>query len=153
MADIFLSYADAGLDAASYLKESLEAEGLVVFLAAEDIAPFTEWEEEIEKNLKAMRCFVPVWTDDFGASKWAIMESTFAWFNRDAVAIAPVLLSGDPPDHPTNRIQACTAQHAPELPPMPSPDEYDEVRRTDRRWRSWAREVAKLVAERIANRE
>ena len=49
------------------------------------LALFSEWETEVEHNLKSMRAFVPLWTDAFESSKWAIMESTFAWFNRDSI--------------------------------------------------------------------
>lgn len=150
MPDIFLSYAKPDIEAASYLKRALEAEGLSVFLASEDIPPFAEWEAEIENNLKSMRAFVPLWTDDFEASKWAMMESTFAWFNRDSITIAPVMLGDNPPDHPTNRIQARAVQPAPDLPPMPSPDEYDTAKWPDKRWQSWAKDTAGLIARKVA---
>ena len=153
MAQVFLSHAQSGLDPAFYLKRSLETQNITAFLASEDIAPFSEWEAEIERNLKEMRVFVPVWTDDYETSLWAMMESTYAWFNRDSVLIAPALLGEDPPNHPTNRFQACTVQQMPGLPPFPSPsDDYRELAWSDQEWQRWADEVVNLIVQRTAER-
>ena len=154
MPQAFLSHAPHGFDPALYLKRALEKQSITTFLASEDIAPFSEWEAVIEQNLKEMQVFVPVWTGDYEASLWAMMESTYAWFNRDSILIAPVLLSENPPHHPTNRAQACTVRHIPDLPPFPSPpDGYEGLRWTDQDWQRWADEVATLVVQRMAQQE
>ena len=153
MAQVFLSHARSGLDPAFYLRRYLETQNVTTFLASEDIAPFSEWEATIEHNLREMRVFVPVWTGDYAASLWAMMESTYAWFNRDSILIAPVMLSENPPEHPTNRFQACTVQHVPGLPPLPfPPDNYGGYMWSDQHWRQWADQVGNLILQRMATR-
>ena len=151
MPQVFLSHAPSGLDPAFYLKRALENQSITAFLSSEDIAPFSEWEAAIEQNLKEMRVFVPVWTGDYEASLWAMMEATYAWFNRDSVLIAPVMLGESPPNHPTNRFQACTVQHVPGLPPFPLPPaDYGGFMWSDQHWQQWADEVANLIVQRAA---
>lgn len=75
---VFLSYSHNDREVAGEIKNRLEAHGLEVFLAHEDIEPNVEWEEEIFRRLKECDLFIPIFSHNFKESKWTDQETGIA---------------------------------------------------------------------------
>src|SRR5258706_15187652 len=74
----FLSYSGKDRKLAGELKEGLEACGLSVFLAHEDIEPSVEWQTRILAELSTVDVFLPLLTSNFRESLWTDQESGVA---------------------------------------------------------------------------
>lgn len=91
---VFISHPSSIKDKAHLLKEALVAEGVVGFVAHDDIEPTREWLIEIESALRTMDALVALVTPDFVASKWCDQEVGIA-IGRGKLII-PVRVGADP---------------------------------------------------------
>ena len=60
------------------LKTALIPYGISAFIAHEDIAPSSEWQNEIDLALRSMHALTAILTPDFHASDWTDQEVGFA---------------------------------------------------------------------------
>ena len=75
---VFLSYSHKDREIAGEIKRRLEAHGLEVFLAHEDIQPNVEWQDEILRRLKICDIFIPIVSQNFKESNWTDQETGIA---------------------------------------------------------------------------
>lgn len=75
---IFLSYSTADKKLAGKLREGLEAEGLHVFLAHEDIEPTERWRDKIISDLKSSSVFIALRTKNYLGRPYTEQECGFA---------------------------------------------------------------------------
>jgi hypothetical protein len=85
MLKVFLSYHHNARKTARRLKASLNALGMDVFLAHEDLEPSAEWQKEILRALKNCDVFIPVLTRSFHASLWTDQETGIAVARRKVI--------------------------------------------------------------------
>ena len=76
---VFLSHRADYKRQVSVVKEQLEDQGLRCFLAHEDVAPTTIWQDEILNALSTMDIFVGFVTDDFHRGGWPDQEVGYAY--------------------------------------------------------------------------
>jgi len=76
---VFLCYSSEENELAGEIKDNLEAHGLEVFLAHEDIEPTEEWQEVIIRKLKECDIFVPIVSKNFKNSRWTDQETGIAF--------------------------------------------------------------------------
>ncbi len=92
---IFLSYNSSDKLIAGNIKRQLEAYGVKVFLAHQDIKPTEEWHDRILAELENADVFLPLLTDDFEKSKWTGQECGYAVAKR--AFIISLKVTKDPP--------------------------------------------------------
>ncbi|MCU0662782.1 MAG: toll/interleukin-1 receptor domain-containing protein [Myxococcota bacterium] len=91
---VFLSHKSEVKKETAVLKSELQLCGVSCFVAHQDIAPTSEWQDEIENALNSMDAFVALMTADFHDSNWTDQEVGFA-LGR-GVPIIAVKLDRDP---------------------------------------------------------
>lgn len=85
---VFMSYSHNDRHIAGEIKKQLEAFGISVFLAHEDIAPSVIWQEEIIEQLKKCHVFLPLLSTNFRESKWTDQEAGIAYgHNKEIIPI------------------------------------------------------------------
>ena len=92
---VFLSHRAAYRCQVSLVRERLEDQGLRCFVAHEDIASSTIWQNEILNALDTMDIFIGFVTDDFHAGGWPDQEIGYA-YQRGVPGVFVKLGSGDP---------------------------------------------------------
>jgi len=75
---LFISHISQDKDEATKLKAALAHHAIAGFVAHEDILPTLAWQDEIERALNTMDCFVSVHTPGFSQSIWTQQEIGFA---------------------------------------------------------------------------
>lgn len=91
---LFLSHVSVHKVAIAKLKSELQLRGLSAFVAHEDIAPSSNWQNEIELALSSMHALAAFLTPDFHSSNWTDQEVGFAL--GKSVFVVPVRLGADP---------------------------------------------------------
>jgi hypothetical protein len=91
---VFLSYSHKDRVIAAAVKKILEADGMDVFLAHEDIEPCAIWIDTIRSSLDGCHVFIPLLTDEFGKSPWTNQELGYC-IAKDKIII-PIKVSVDP---------------------------------------------------------
>jgi hypothetical protein len=86
--DIFLSYSSRDLKRAKIIIEALEKKGFSVWWDTK-IPPGTTFDEFIEKNLKATKCVIALWSNNSILSNWVKEE---ALYGRKKGILIPVLI-------------------------------------------------------------
>lgn len=90
MLSIFISYSTQDKELAGNLKRSFEEYDVVnCFLAHDDIAPGSQWEQEILINLEKADFFIPLQTSHLKGSYWCQQEAGFALASK--IKIVPFL--------------------------------------------------------------
>jgi hypothetical protein len=79
---------------AAQAKQVLESGGFSTFLAHEDLEVSDEWRECLLLELRRCRLFVPLLSQSYVASVWAMQESGFIASRLDEVVIAPLSIDG-----------------------------------------------------------
>ena len=92
---VFLSHRAAYKRQVSVVKEQLEDQGFRCFLAHEDVAPTTIWQNEIVNALSTMDIFVGFVTDDFHRGGWPDQEVGYA-YQRGVLRVFVKLGDADP---------------------------------------------------------
>ena len=92
---VFLSHRAGYRREVSAVKEQLEDQGLRCFLAHEDVAPTTIWQNEILNALATMDIFVGFVTDDFHGGGWPDQEVGYA-YQRGVPRVFVKLEDADP---------------------------------------------------------
>lgn len=90
----FVSYAHVDGLIAGQTKELLDSTGFSTFLAHEDLEVSDEWRECLLQELRQCRLFVPLFSQSYLASAWAVQESGFIASRLHEVVIAPLSLDG-----------------------------------------------------------
>jgi hypothetical protein len=80
--NVFLSYSYEDRYKASEIKAELEANGLEVFLAHDDIKPSLEWQKIIFEELEKCDIFIPLFSYNFKESKWTDQEIGIAYCHQ-----------------------------------------------------------------------
>ena len=101
---VFLSHRAGYRRQVSVVREQLEEQGLRCFVAHEDIAPSTIWQNEILNALDTMDIFVGFVTDDFHGGGWPDQEVGYAY--QRGVPRVFVKLGGSDPIGIVGREQA-----------------------------------------------
>ncbi|MCE3255707.1 MAG: hypothetical protein K0R25_1201 [Rickettsiaceae bacterium] len=105
---LFISHSTKNLTSAINLRTILQPYKINCFVAHKDIYPTLDWQNEIEKALNTMDCFVSLNTKDFNKSIWCQQETGFA-LSRN-VDIIPIKLEKDCiPEGFASKIQAVPA--------------------------------------------
>ena len=91
---LFISYSTEDKEIAGSIKQYLEAFGLEVFLAHEDLEPSVEWQTEIEQNLRWCDILLPLLTEQYRESNWTNQETGMAYALGKLVV--PIKISIDP---------------------------------------------------------
>src|SRR6185503_9810739 len=94
MADVFLSYSREDEARAAAVAESLTAAGWAVFWDRR-IRAGSSWDEVIERELRAAKCVVVLWSRASVASRWVKAEARHG-LQRD-ILVPAQLDSGDLP--------------------------------------------------------
>ena len=92
---LFISHRDLHKARAHEIASALEDFGIVSFVAHDNIAPMSEWRDEIVKALASAEAMLLLLTDDFADSAWTNQEIGFA-LCRD-IPIIPVSVDGAVP--------------------------------------------------------
>ena len=92
---LFISHRDLHKARANEIASSLKDFGIVSFVAHDNIAPMSEWRDEIVKALASAEAMLLLLTDDFADSAWTNQEIGFA-LCRD-IPIIPVSVDGAVP--------------------------------------------------------
>lgn len=79
---MFISHISKDKDKALRLRDCLREYGVSGFVAHEDINPTVLWQDEIERALGHMHCFLAVHTLGFSESNWTQQEIGFAVARR-----------------------------------------------------------------------
>ena len=101
---VFLSHRAGYRRQVSVVREQLEDKGLRCFLAHEDVAPTTIWQNEILNALETMDIFIGFVTDDFHGGGWPDQEVGYAY--RRGVPRVFVKLEGADPRGMVGKEQA-----------------------------------------------
>lgn len=91
---VFLSYSHSDRVIAAALKRILEANGMDVFLAHEDIEPCAKWIKTIIGSLDRCHVFIPLLTQEFEKSTWTNQELGYSL--AKGKLIIPVKITNDP---------------------------------------------------------
>lgn len=91
---VFISHPSSFKDKAHLLKDALVSEGVVGFVAHDDIEPTREWLIEIEGALRTADALIALVTPDFVSSKWCDQEVGIA-IGRGKLII-PIRIGADP---------------------------------------------------------
>lgn len=91
---VFLSYSSLDKTFAGNIKKALEAFGIEVFVAHEDIEPSAQWVDTILAELNACDVLIPILTDNFHQSLWTDQEVGIAVAGTKLVI--PVKITTDP---------------------------------------------------------
>ena len=102
MADIFLSYSRADHDIVSNVVTAIEAEGWTVWWDT-GLRAGEQWDEVIEREIKAARCVMVVWSPLSVTRYWVRVEANFG---RDRNILVPVAVEGAEPPLGFTLIQA-----------------------------------------------
>jgi formylglycine-generating enzyme required for sulfatase activity len=102
MADIFVSYTRADQEIVGRIVALLEAQGWSVWWDTR-IAGGERWDATIEREIKAARCVVVVWTPQSIDREWVREEADYG---RKRGILIPVLIGLDEPPFGFGRIQA-----------------------------------------------
>lgn len=89
MADIFISYKKEDSELAQKVVSALEAEGFTTWWD-DRIAPSSQWDEVIEREITAARAVVVLWTPKSVRSQWVRSE---AQFGVNAEKLVPLTLA------------------------------------------------------------
>ena len=92
---VFLSHRAGYRRQVSVVREQLEDKGLRCFLAHEDVAPTTIWQNEILNALDTMDIFIGFVTDDFHGGGWPDQEVGYA-YQRGVPRVFVKLEGADP---------------------------------------------------------
>src|ERR1043165_9187487 len=76
---LFLSHSTKDKKSAGELKGLLEAMGLIVFVAHQDIKPSAQWEDKITNELRSSDVFLALLTKHFRESVWTDQEFGMAF--------------------------------------------------------------------------
>jgi hypothetical protein len=76
---VFLSHSSKDKRLAADLKELLEALGLAVFVAHQDLKPSAQWQDRIVEELQASDVFLALLTNRFRESVWTDQEFGMAF--------------------------------------------------------------------------
>ena len=93
MADVFLSYAREDAERAAAIARHLQDAGWTVFWDRRVVAG-SLWEDVIERELRASRCVVVLWSAASVGSRWVRTEARFA-LNRNT--LVPASIDGTEP--------------------------------------------------------
>ena len=138
MADIFLSYAREDAEAAARLAALLTGLGWSVFWDR-SIAAGTDWDVVVERELRASKCVVTLWSAVSAKSRWVRTEANFG---LKAGTLVPASLDGTEPPLAFQLVEAAQlqgwngdgthpeflvltagiARYVPLTPPGPAPD-------------------------------
>jgi hypothetical protein len=94
MSHIFISYSKANIPFAHYLRATLEAEGLPVWMDETQLNPSTRWWKEIEDSITAAAAVIIIMSPEAAASDWVEREILLA--EKLKRPLFPVLLTGEP---------------------------------------------------------
>lgn len=133
----FISYSTNDREVAGAVKECLEALGVAVFMAHNDINVSQLWREEILTELGRMHVFVPLLSAEFRRSDWASQEVGFA-IGRNDVAIIPASIDG------TNPFGFLANLQGRRLPNPPTPEFFRDALAT-----RFPREIIGMMIERL----
>ncbi len=86
MADIFLSYSRSDAKAAARIVKVLEAEGWSVWWDT-NLRTGNQWDQVIEREIKAARCVVVVWSPISVTRQWVRVEANFGLENDKLVPV------------------------------------------------------------------
>jgi len=98
MLKIFISYSKHDKEIAGQLKKYFEECGKIeCFVAHDDVAPGTSWEQEILKELESSDFFMPLQTENLEKSYWCQQEAGFALAKKtQIVPLIPKINGSDP---------------------------------------------------------
>ncbi|MEL6259015.1 MAG: toll/interleukin-1 receptor domain-containing protein [Pseudomonadota bacterium] len=102
MADIFISYKKEDAGRVVRIVEGLRAEGFSVWWD-HGIAPGSQWDSMIQKELQAAKCVVAVWSELSVSAPWVKEE---AGVGKDRGALVPIRIDDVPPPLGFGLIQA-----------------------------------------------
>jgi hypothetical protein len=102
MSDVFISYTRKNRDRVAALADLLRREGLDVWWDR-DLLPGSEWDEEIERQIKGAKCVVVVWSRDSVDRKFVRAEADLA---SHLDVLVPVLFDEVVPPLAFRMIQA-----------------------------------------------
>jgi len=92
--EVFLSYSTANAQLAGDLARGLEAAGLTVFRAHDNIAISDAWRREINSHLDSSVLLIPLVTQEFNAGPWPNQETGYALGKNKPVV--PVIVNHTP---------------------------------------------------------
>jgi hypothetical protein len=93
MAHIFISYSKQNIDFMRYLRTLLEAEGFIVWVDEERLAPSARWWKAIEENITTCGAVIVIMSPEASESDWVEREILLA--EKEKRPIFPVLLAGE----------------------------------------------------------
>lgn len=91
---LFISHSTKQKLLVTQVKHELQEYGVESFVAHEDIAPTTDWLNEIRKALNTCHAFTALICEEFPKSKYCDQEVGFAM--QRGVLVIPIRLEGDP---------------------------------------------------------